>query len=148
MTLGVLACSTDDIEIESTNNYTTGGIGTAFDKGAIEFNFNVPNYYDLANVRVVLHDKNNSERQVGGLGKKQIRFSNISPGDYDYTLEFWSYNNNDDAFVQYSFVNGNLVNVNSGSTHNYRNIFSNSFSINKTMTVRGNQTLRIEIDLN
>ncbi len=145
--LTVFSCIKDDIEVKETN-YTDGGIGTSFNHGAIKFNFDIPNYYSYGYVRVKLHDSNNSVREVAGRGNRQVRFSNVKPGTYDYTLEFWAYNSFDGTSVQYNFNNGSLINVNSGSFVSYSDVFDRVISLNKTLEVRTRQTVLIDVELN
>tara|TARA_R110002033_G_scaffold126378_2_gene168166 strand:- start:5890 stop:6315 length:426 start_codon:yes stop_codon:yes gene_type:complete len=127
LALLMLSCEKEDITVLDTE-YISGGIGTSQSTGAVEFNFNIPDNYAIARVRIELQEANVFD-EVNGNGDKQIRFKNVSSGLYNYAFEFWATENN------YSV--GDEVGV----------PLSKYFIINQMVEVRNGKTLKIEIDL-
>ena len=92
LTILLLGCEKDEIKSPQIE-YVDGGIGTSQTSGAVEFNFNIPNNYATGRVRIEFPQAN-LLNEVNGIGYKQIRFSSVYSGTYNYTFEFWGIENN------------------------------------------------------
>jgi hypothetical protein len=143
-TLIFFNCSPDDDIKVTSERYTQGGVGTSYNKGAVLFTFDIPSYYSIGYVRITLNDQNYPTRTINGIGRKQIRFSYIDPAHMSYTIEFWTHSNRRN--LGFRFVNGNLVNI-SGGFVNYHNVLTRSKSISKSVIVKSNKTVTINVDL-
>ncbi|MGG8497722.1 hypothetical protein ACQY1Q_15030 [Tenacibaculum sp. TC6] len=143
-----VGCSENDEIKELSYKYVNGGIGTTSSTGAIKFTFNIPDYHYTGHVRVIVHTPDRDiERTVSGVGNKEISFSNMIPGAYDYTFEYYYVDKSYDPGVnyQYNFSTGNWSTY-YGDVNSIPFLHKNA-SINKVLEVKVGKTLIFDYDL-
>jgi len=125
LTLLIVSCEKDEIKV-SDAEYVSGGSGTSLNTGAIAIDFNIPNNYAMARVRVEFPEVN-IIKEESGTGDKQVRLENVSSGIYNYTFEFWGTEN--------SYNTGGIEET----------PLSKYFIINETVEVINGKTLNIKV---
>ncbi|REH56409.1 hypothetical protein C7448_101448 [Tenacibaculum gallaicum] len=147
LTLTIVSCESDDIE-QIKSSYIDGGIGTSTSTGAVNFNFNIPQNHYTGHVRIIIHGPiGDQERTVSGKGNRQVSFSNVQSGVYDYTFEYYYVDNNYDyAGGEYDFSTKNWSNYYNETS--YIPSLHKGSSISEVLEIKSGMTLVFDFQLN